>query len=77
MDIPVLILTVSFVCFLIMNVPIAISIGLSTFLTGLYVRCFADGASISDSLNLTSEMIAHKMATGIDQFSLLAIPFFI
>ena len=77
MDIPVLILTVSFICFLLMNVPIAISIGLSTFLTGLYVRCFVDGASISETLNLTSEMIAHKMATGIDQFSLLAIPFFV
>lgn len=77
MDMPVLILTVSFIIFLIMNVPIAISIGLSTFLTGLYVKCFADGFPVIDSLNLVSDMIAHKMATGIDQFSLLAIPFFI
>jgi tripartite ATP-independent transporter DctM subunit len=68
MDVSVVILTLSFVIFLIMNVPIAVSIGLSTFFTILYVMGSVDGAS---------DIIAQRMATGIDSFSLLAIPFFI
>jgi tripartite ATP-independent transporter DctM subunit len=68
MDVSVLILTLSFVIFLIMNVPIAVSIGLSTFFTILYVMGSVNGAS---------DIIAQRMATGIDSFSLLAIPFFI
>ncbi len=68
MDLPVLILTVSFIFSLLINVPIAVSIGLSTFLTILYVMGSVDGAA---------KIIAQRMATGIDSFSLLAIPFFI
>jgi tripartite ATP-independent transporter DctM subunit len=68
MDWPVIILTVSFVFFLLINVPIAVSIGLSTLLTILYVMGSVDGAA---------KIIAQRMATGIDSFSLLAIPFFI
>jgi tripartite ATP-independent transporter DctM subunit len=49
-----------------MNVPIAFAIGLSSLLTIL---------SIGDIPSLT--IIAQKMATGIDTFALLAIPFFI
>ena len=63
-----LILTVSFVILLLINVPIAISIGISTFLTILYVMGSVDGAA---------KIIAQRMATGIDSFALLAIPFFI
>jgi tripartite ATP-independent transporter DctM subunit len=68
MDIPVLILTVSFIILLLMNVPIAISIGISTFLTIVYVMGSVNGAS---------DIIAQRMATGIDSFALLAIPFFV
>lgn len=68
MDIPVLILTVSFVILLLINVPIAISIGISTFLTIVYVM---------GSINGASDIIAQRMATGIDSFALLAIPFFV
>jgi tripartite ATP-independent transporter DctM subunit len=68
MSVPVLILTVSFIFLLLINVPIAVSIGISTLLTGMYVM---------GSLNSASDIIAQRMATGINSFSLLAIPFFI
>lgn len=68
MGLAVWILTISFIVFLLMNVPIAVSIGLSTLLTVLYVM---------GSVNDASQIIAQRMATGIDAFSLLAIPFFI
>lgn len=68
MDAPVIILVISFIVFLLMNVPIAVSIGLSTLLTVLYVMGTVDGAV---------KIIAQRIATGIDSFSLLAIPFFI
>jgi tripartite ATP-independent transporter DctM subunit len=68
MDMPVIILTASFIILLLMNVPIAVSIGISTLLTILYVIGSVDGAA---------KIIAQKMATGIDEFALLAIPFFI
>lgn len=66
MEIQVLILVLSFVVFLLMNVPVAIAIGLSTFLTILSVG------------NIPScWIIAHRMSLGIASFPLLAIPFFI
>jgi tripartite ATP-independent transporter DctM subunit len=68
MNVPVLILTISFIFLLLINVPIAVSIGISTFLTGVYVM---------GSINSASDIIAQRMATGINSFSLLAIPFFI
>ncbi len=68
MDLPVIVLTVSFIIFLVMNVPIAVSIGLSTLLTILVVM---------GSVNNAADIIAQRMATGIDSFSLLAIPFFV
>lgn len=68
MDLAVWILTISFIVFLLMNVPIAVGIGLSTLLTVLYVM---------GSANDASQIIAQRMATGINAFSLLAIPFFI
>ncbi len=66
MDFQIIILVASFVLFLMMNVPIAVSIGLSTFLTIMSVGTIP-----------TETIIAQRMATGIDAFSLLAIPFFI
>ncbi len=67
MDISVLVLIVSFVILLFLNVPIAISIGISTLLTMLFT--IAAGPAITT--------VAQQMATGINSFALLAIPFFI
>lgn len=66
MDIPVIILVVSFIVLLILNVPIAFCMGISTTLALL---CMPDLPAFV--------AVAHKIATGIDSFSLLAIPFFI
>lgn len=66
METQVLILIVSFVILLLMNVPIAICIGLSTFLTIF---------SLGDIP--TSYIVAQRVSTGIASFPLLAIPFFI
>jgi len=67
MDISVFVLIISFVILLALNVPIAISIGISTILTMLFT--IAPGAAITT--------VAQQMATGINSFALLAIPFFI
>ncbi len=67
MESPVIILIVTFVIFLLMNVPIAVSIGLSTLITLL----------VTDDINLATQVSAQRLATGIDSFALLAIPFFI
>ena len=63
----VLILVLSFIILLGIGVPIAWSIGISTILTML--------ASIPLVPALTT--VAQRMATGLDSFALLAIPFFI
>jgi len=62
----VILLVSSFVILLLMNVPIAVCIGISTFLT-IY--------SIGDIP--TSYIVAQRLSTGIASFPLLAIPFFI
>lgn len=67
MDISVIVLIVSFIIFLALNIPIAIAIGLSTVLTMLF--------TIAPLPAITT--VAQQMATGINSFSLLAIPFFI
>jgi tripartite ATP-independent transporter DctM subunit len=66
MDIQVLILVVSFLVLLVMNVPIAVAIGVSTLLTIL---------SIGDTPAFY--IIAQRMSSGVGSFPLLAIPFFI
>ena len=63
---PVLVLSASFVILLIINMPIAFAIGISSLLT-----IIATGGIPPLTI------IAQKMATGIDTFALLAIPFFI
>ncbi|MBE0654167.1 MAG: TRAP transporter large permease subunit, partial [Bacteroidales bacterium] len=63
----VLILVLSFVILLTVGVPIAFSIGLSGIITML--------VSIDSLPAFTT--FAHRMATGLDSFALLAIPFFI
>jgi len=63
----VLILILSFVILLAIGVPVAWSIGISCLLTML--------ASIDSLAAFTT--VAQRMATGLDSFSLLAIPLFI
>ncbi len=66
MEIQVLILIFSFFSLLLLNVPIAICIGLATIFTI---------ASLGDVP--TGYIIAQRMSSGIASFPLLAIPFFI
>lgn len=65
--IEIIILLVSFIILLSIGVPISYSIGISSLLTMLF--------SISTLPSLTT--VAERMATGLDSFALLAIPFFI
>ncbi|MBN2128502.1 MAG: TRAP transporter large permease [Sedimentisphaerales bacterium] len=66
MDLPVLVLVASFVLLLLLNVPVAFCMGLATVLAFL---------AMGDMPAFVA--VAHKIATGIDSFALLAIPFFI
>lgn len=63
----ILILVISFIILLIIGVPIAWSIGLSSLFTLI--------VSIETIPAFTT--LAQRMATGLDSFTLLAIPFFI
>jgi len=67
MELSVAILVLSFVLLLGLSVPIAFSIGIATTLTMLF--------TISSGPAITT--VSQRMATGIDSFALLAIPFFI
>lgn len=69
MDWPLIILILSFIILLILNVPIAFALGISALLTLFSIGTMGGGAAI----NFTTLTIA----TGIDSFALLAIPFFI
>lgn len=63
----ILVLVLSFIILLVIGVPIAFSIGISGILTMLM--------SIDSLPAFTT--YAHRMATGLDSFALLAIPFFV
>lgn len=67
MGLSILVLLISFIVLLALGVPISICIGISTILTLLM--------SIEPGPALTTA--AQRMATGLDSFSLTAIPFFI
>lgn len=67
MDWSVVVLIASFLILLALSVPISFSIGIATILTMLF--------TIPPSPALTT--VAQRMATGLDSFALLAIPFFI
>jgi len=67
MDWPLLILVSSFVILMIANVPVAFCIGVSTLLA-----IWTTGADLPGTT-----LVAQKMATGINKFALLAIPFFV
>lgn len=66
MNLPVLVLVVSFAILLLLNVPVAFCMGIATMLAFL---------AMGDVPAFTA--VAHNIATGIDSFALLAIPFFI
>ncbi|MBT3278813.1 MAG: TRAP transporter large permease [Phycisphaerales bacterium] len=68
MDNQALILLVSFVTMLLLNMPVAVAIALSTLLTML---------SLGEANVSATTMVANKIATGINQNALLAIPFFV
>jgi tripartite ATP-independent transporter DctM subunit len=65
-ELPILVLVVSFVILLVLNVPVAFCMGISTVLAILAIGGLP-----------TFVAVAHNIATGIDSFALLAIPFFI
>lgn len=65
--IPILVLVLSFICLLSIGTPVAWSIAISSLLTML--------VSIPVMPALTT--VSQRMATGLDSFALLAIPFFI
>ncbi len=67
MEISILVLLITFMVLLALNVPISISIGVATLLTMLFT-IDAQPALVT---------IAQRMASGINSFALLAIPFFI
>lgn len=64
---PILVLVISFVCLLAIGTPVAWSISISSLLTML--------VSIPAMPALTT--VSQRMATGLDSFALLAIPFFV
>ena len=65
--IPILVLVISFVCLLAIGAPVAWSIAISSLLTML--------VSIPAIPAFTT--VSQRMATGLDSFALLAIPFFV
>jgi len=66
MTTPVLVLVTVFVALLVLNVPVAFCMGIAAMLALL---------SMGNMPAFTA--VAHQVSTGIDSFSLLAIPFFI
>ncbi len=66
MDWPLFTLIVSFLVCLVLNVPIAFSLGISSLLTIFVIGGLPEFLTV-----------AYKISTGIDSFALLAIPFFI
>ena len=64
METAVYILLGSFLFMLFIRIPIAFSLGISTMLTALY-------------LDLSPMVVVQQMVSGINTFSLMAIPFFI
>jgi tripartite ATP-independent transporter DctM subunit len=72
---PLLVLIVCFVLLLLLNVPIAFCIGIATLLAA--TADFAQGQALAEASTRAVLLVAQRMATGIDSFALLAIPFFI
>jgi len=66
MDLQIILLLVSFLTLLLLNVPIAVCLGVATILTMYSLGTFP-----------TEYIFAQRMANGIASFPLLAIPFFV
>ena len=66
-NLPVIVLILSFIIFVSIGTPVAWSIAISSLLTIIISLPFIPAATT----------IAQRMATGLDSFTLLAIPFFI
>ncbi len=66
MDLPILVLAVSFLVLMLLNVPVAFCMGIAATLAFLTMGGMPAFTAV-----------AHNMATGIDSFALLAIPFFV
>jgi tripartite ATP-independent transporter DctM subunit len=66
MTFPILVLVVVFLILLVLNVPVAFCMGIAAMVSVLVMGDLP-----------TFVAVAHKIATGIDSFALLAIPFFI
>ena len=64
---PILVLVISFVILLLLSVPVAWSIAISSLLTIV----------VSVPLIPSLTTVSQRIATGLDSFALLAIPFFI
>ncbi len=67
MGLAVLVLVASFLILLLLDVPVAYSIGMATLCTMIVAVDFVPAATTT----------AQRIATGLDSFTLLAIPFFI
>ncbi len=67
MSTAILVLLVAFVVLLLLNVPVAFCLGLATVFTML----------VSIDVTPAASTAAQRIATGLDSFTLLAIPFFI
>lgn len=65
--ISIIILILSFITLLAIGVPVAWSLGIASFITLL----------VSVAAGPSATTIAQRMATGLDSFALLAIPFFV
>lgn len=66
MSFSILVLVISFILLLVINVPVAFGMGIAATLSILAMGDLPSFVAVS-----------HKIATGIDSFALLAIPFFI
>ncbi|MFC1763677.1 TRAP transporter large permease [Planctomycetota bacterium] len=66
MSFPIVVLVVTFLILVVLNVPVAFCMGIAALLSIL---------AMGDLPAFVA--VAHKIATGIDSFALLAIPFFI
>lgn len=69
MPLAIICLVVTFVVLLVLNVPVAFCMGMATIVSFLVMG--------EDSARELLMLVAQQMATGIDSFALLAIPFFI
>lgn len=67
MSLPIIVLISAFVVLLVLNVPVAFSMGIATILAVFAIGQFPDPLMA----------VAQQLPTGIDSFALLAIPFFI